>query len=297
MKHKFRIVWFIVAVLMVIVTLDSCTAILKMPAKGFAKTSLRKATIKEGTENAGKLGIKEALSTTKVYSKLGCRSGKELCQLTVKKASQIPDLSSSYLSKHTDLGIELGRIEQKGPIILSSEEYYGLLDNANSGGLITLISKKTGNGQNFQEFFIRLANGNPDQVKSLLSQHYIKEYIEGAIRRSNGGHNHEWLMCKNFEDFLVNPKWGKGGKYLALAMTELVQKTRNVVFKNGGAHGSTNSKIFHDKLSEIITNSRTAHEVLGNINMYASKVLTPESYREFRNILKDMLRAYCHSHN
>ena len=299
MKQIIRIIFVVITALFAIATFDSCTAFLKMPAKGFAKSSLRKATIKEGAENAGKtgkLGMKEAFSSTKVYTKLGYHSGKELCQQTVRKASQIPKLSSNYLRKQTAIGQKLQRIEKKSPINFTKKDMVFLTNNPDSAVKRTLraINGYTGSPNNFQEFFIRLAKGDPNNVKVLLSNSQIKNYVNGAIRRSNGGGNHEWLMCKNFEDFLTNPKWGKNGNFLALSMTELVQKTENVTFKIGGAHGATNSKIFHDKLAEIIANSRTAHEVLGNINIYAREVLTTESYKEFRVILKDLIREYTH---
>ena len=300
MKQNLRILLIVIVALFAAVTFDSCSAVLKMPAKGFAKSALRKVTIKEGTENAGKmgkLGMKEAFSSTKVYTKWGCHSGKELCQQTVRKASQIPELSSNYLHKQTAIGQKLQRIEKKEPIILSKKDLNVLANSPDSevkGTLRGVIESYTGSSKNFQEFFIRLAKGDPNQVKALLSNNHIKDYVNSAIRRSNGGGNHEWLMCKNFEDFLTNPKWGENGNFLVLSMTELVQKTGNVTFKVGGAHGATNSKIFHDKLAEIIANSRTAHEVLGNINIYARGVLTKESYNEFRVILKDMLQEYFH---
>lgn len=299
MKQKLRVIIIVITALFATVTFDSCSTVLKMPAKGFAKSSLRKATIKEGAENAGKtgkLGMKEAFSSTKVYAKFGCRSGKELCQQTVRKASQIPELTSTYLRKPMAIRQELQRIEKKGSIILSPKNMHVLANSSDSdvkGTLRGIIESYTGSSKNFQEFFIRLAKGDPNQVKDLLSNRHIKDYVNSAIRRSNEGH-HEWLMCKNFEDFLTNPKWGKDGNFLALSMTELVQKTENVTFKIGGAHGTTNSKIFHDKLAEIIANSRTAHEVLGNINIYAREVLTTESYKEFRVILKDLIQEYTH---
>lgn len=149
-----------------------------------------------------------------------------------------------------------------------------------------LVMEKTGKSfrDGYQEFFIRMKNGgNPDQIKALWENQGIKDFIKNNGIRAGGVH--EWLMAKNFEDFLTNPKWGDSGEYLSLALEKLVQKTDNVAFKNGGAHGGYWSHTFHERLSEVIDSCDNASEVYEKINAYAKQVLTYDAYIEFNSIL------------
>lgn len=149
-----------------------------------------------------------------------------------------------------------------------------------------LVMGKTGKSfkDGYQEFFIRMKNGgNSDQIKALWENQGVKDFIKNNGIRAGGVH--EWLMAKNFSDFLTNPKWGDDGEYLSLALEKLVQKTDNVAFKNGGAHGGFWSHTFHDRLSEIIDSCDNASEVYEKINIYAKQVLTYDAYIEFNSIL------------
>lgn len=176
------------------------------------------------------------------------------------------------------------------PITLTKEELKKCLTDINE--FRNLVVSKTGKGfsskndliKGYQEFFIRMKKaGNEKQIAELWSNKAIMEYIKNSGIRAGGVH--EWLMAKNFEDFLVNPKWGDDGSYLVLVLDKLVQKTGNVTFKNGGAHGMTGSGAFHNNLSRIIDSCDNAAEILEKTKAYAKEVLTMDSYIEFCDIL------------
>ena len=154
-----------------------------------------------------------------------------------------------------------------------------------------LVYDKTGKRfrEGFQEFFIRLAKDNPEQMKALWKTYDVKNFIKNEGIRAGG--LHEWLMCENFMDFLTNPKWGNDGTYLATAMTSLVQNTLNVRFKNGGAHGTDWSNTFHSILYQKINSCNGASEIFETIRIYAYEVLTQDSYEEFLSILKMCLNS------
>lgn len=175
-------------------------------------------------------------------------------------------------------------------IKLTKEELAKCLSDKNY--FAELVRHKTGKAfcgkadelKGYQEFFIRMKkSGNEKQIEALWSNPEIMEYIKNSGIRAGGVH--EWLMAKNFEDFLVNPKWGDDGSYLVLVLDKLVQKTGNVTFKNGGAHGATGSGAFHNRLSDIIENCNDAAEILDKTKAYAKEVLTMDSYIEFCDLL------------
>lgn len=120
--------------------------------------------------------------------------------------------------------------------------------------------------------------GDKKQTELLLDNPDIKIYIKKAIRRSGDGGVHEWLMTKNYKDFLTNPKWGEDGPFMSLALTKLVQKTENVVFKTGGGHvsagraNSSASVAFHNGLSEVISKCSSKEEVFVAVNPHCSSL-------------------------
>jgi hypothetical protein len=105
------------------------------------------------------------------------------------------------------------------------------------------------------------------------------------------GYMHEWLMVKNFEDFLLNPKWGEQGDILAMVLPILVQKTDNIIFKVGGKHGGANSTRFHKGLAQVIDKSTSIEELFVNIRRYAKQNLDAASYNEFLQILESIFKA------
>ena len=115
----------------------------------------------------------------------------------------------------------------------------------------------------------------------------IKKLVEKRIRA--GGGYHEWLMTKNYKDFLTNPKWGEDGPYLSMALTRLVQRTNLVLFKTGGGHGMGGSTVFHNGLAKVISQCSSKEELLVNVRKYAKEQLTVESYKEFEQILISVL--------
>lgn len=180
---------------------------------------------------------------------------------------------------------KLDVIKAKGPLSLDSKEYKDLLEHPN---YLRGYIKTYGDG-NFQDFFIRLSLGNKEQTIEILSNKEIREYVNRAIRNNDGGGVHEWLMTKNYMDFLTNPKWGDDGPFLALSLTELVQKTPNVKFKGGGTHfDKINSGSFHNGLSKVIDDSSTKEELFINVKKYAQETLTDDSYEEFYMIFCNM---------
>lgn len=152
--------------------------------------------------------------------------------------------------------------------------------------LIDLVQQRTGKGfrDGYQEFFIRMKKaGQTDQIKKLWSNKEVRELIKNRGIRAGGVH--EWLMAKNFEDFLVNPKWGTDGEYLLTALEKLVQRTENVIFRNGGKHGAEWSATFHNKLGDVISSCDNAAEVYEKIQTFAKQELSTDAYKEFVNIM------------
>ena len=150
----------------------------------------------------------------------------------------------------------------------------------------------------FVEFFVRLKNsGREDLIKSIWNSH--KTFIKESGIRAGGVH--EWLEAENFVDFLVNPKWGKDGAFLAYMTTKMVQKTGNVVFKNGGAHQvydatrgryvpGPNSKSFHNMLREKIAECTNKACVFRAVNEHAEKGLVGDAYKEYVGIERAALQ-------
>lgn len=220
---------------------------------------------------------------------------KNLASSTKKK------FESAYLASvlpKTLIYKKLQQIKAKGPIRLKKKDFDYLMQNADKANLKAIIKAYTGNNNNFLEFFIRLADGDKAQVRQILGQPNIKRYINSAIRSAKGeGGYHEWLMTKNFESFLLDEKWGKDGHFLAIALTELTQRTSNVNFKIGGGHpssGRPNSSVsakFHNGLAEVIDKCNTKEELFVNIRAYAKRNLTEEAYAEFNEIFKKVLQT------
>ena len=225
------------------------------------------------------------------YSKKLSDTNRNTVKSIVEKGKQkFQSLYLSQLIKKTKLYKTLQTIQAKGAITLSDKEFKALLENPNY--IRSYIETFTGNKNNFQEFFIRLAMGNKKQVKDILDNHTIREYIDKRIRNSGEGGVHEWLMTKNFKGFLTDPKWGDDGAFLALALTKLVQKTERVIFKNGGRHpttgvaNSSESALFHKRLAKEIDSCSSKEELLVKVRKFAKKELKPEAYEEFNEIFK-----------
>lgn len=191
----------------------------------------------------------------------------------------------SILSK-TLIYKKLQAIKAKGPIRLSPKDKINLFTDPKNF-LRSCIQAYTGDRKNFQEFFIRLSMGDKQIVKELLELPEIRQYVDRAIRRSGEGGVHEWLMTKNFKDFLTNPKWGEDGEFLALVLTEFVQRTDRILFKEGGSHHHAGSGAFHKKLSLIIEQCSSIEELFVEIKHYAKKELTKDSYDEFLRIFSE----------
>lgn len=105
---------------------------------------------------------------------------------------------------------------------------------------------------------------------------------------------HEWLLTSNFQDYLLNPKWGDDGPYLAMALTKLIQKTKAINFKNGFGHpaagrpNTSASAAWHNELARRIAKCSSKEELFLAVKKYAKETLDKESYEEFRHIFWDV---------
>jgi len=238
---------------------------------------------------AGKIGkaTKVGKSTRTAYkSKYGVEAISKL-------GGKIPDAKSVRIAKRSKL-VNLDRLNNKvvsmrakGKITLSKKEIEWIKKSPKVN-LRAMIKSKTGKktfGEGFQEFFIRLSDGDSKQVAQLMDIPEIKKTVNKAIR--GGGGVHEWLMTKNYTDFLTNAKWGDDGAVISLALTDLVQDTRSVAFKNGGTHfDKMNSGKFHQGLAKVIDSSNSADDLLKNVKKYAEGALTKESFEGFMEIFE-----------
>lgn len=219
------------------------------------------------------------------------KAANSTCANMMKVVARKASFKSKFLAHKIAKSLlqkELNAIRTKGAIELTKKELDYLLKNPKA--LRSFIKSKGGGNKNFQEFFIRLAmseNGKA-AIKEIMANPEIRRYVDRAIR--NGGGKHEWLMAKNFTDFLTNPKWGADGQFLALALTKLVQNTERVIFKYGGKHGSTNSGSFHNGLARVIDNCSTKEELFLEIKKYAKQHLSKESYAEFVQIFANTFK-------
>ena len=263
-----------------------------------------KTMSKEFAQQIGKSSSKEAQEL--FIKQLGSEGSQEIYELSTKQTihKKAFDTQKSWSEKLKDkyhklrltllqrihkskIYKELLDIYAKGPINLTEKEMTELL--AHPEYFRAYLKAKIGKKGNVIEFLIRLKLSNPQYVKQILNNPSLLEYIKKSIRGNKGVH--EWLMVKNIEDFLLNPKWGSNGNFLALSLCRLTQKTDNVLFKVGGKHGSTNSTKFHNGLSKVIEQSSSIEELFVNIRRYAKQNLTPDAYNEFLNIFESVFEA------
>ena len=280
--------------------------IIKTISKEINETAL-KATSKEFAQQLGKTTSSEAYEY--FAKRLGNESSKEVFEQTTKNAiekkafdtkknwgeilkDKLHKLRLQLLQKIRKSKIykELLEIYSKGPISLTDKELSELLAHPEYfNSFLRKTGSKSKSIQTKIEFFIRLKKSNPQHVKEILANPVIKEKMAKALRGQ--GYMHEWLMVKNFEDFLLNPKWGDHGDLLAMILPRLVQKTDNIIFKVGGKHGATNSTRFHIGLAQVIDKSTSIEELFVNIRRYAKQNLDAASYNEFLQILESLFKA------
>ena len=263
-----------------------------------------KTMSKEFAQQIGKSSSKEAQEL--FIKQLGSEGSQEIYELSTKQTihRKAFDTKKSWPEKLKDkfhklrltllqkihkskIYKELLDVYAKGPINLTEKEMTELL--AHPEYFRAYLKTKIGKKGNVIEFLIRLKLSNPQYVKQILNNPSLLEYIKKSIRGNKGVH--EWLMVKNIEDFLLNPKWGSNGDFLALSLCRLTQKTDNVLFKVGGKHGSTNSTKFHNGLSKVIEQSSSIEELFVNVRRYAKQNLTSDAYNEFLNIFESVFEA------
>lgn len=277
-------------------------AVVKQAVKKNIREQMINRMEKEGIESFFEYGNKKVvnkISHTR-FSPVKNRMNKSDYKIILsssgnKNLSPTQKFKSEYLRSKlakTQIKKELDVILAKDPIILDDKKLKDLLEHPEY--LRAYIETYTGSRKNFQEFFIRLSMGDKEQVKKILSIPEIRRMINNSIRKansSNGGF-HEWLMTKNFEDFLTNGKWGEDGPFLALALTKLIQSTESVIFKYGGSHYlQVNSGRFHNGLAKVIEQCSSKEELFLAIKKYAKQNLTKESYRDFCKIFSEVFNT------
>jgi len=256
------------------------SAIGKKPAIEAQQAFLRKLGSETSTETFESIA-KESMEKGAV------RTQKTLSEKVVDKMAQL-HMKLVRIIEKSKIYKELLEIRSKGAIRLTEKEMQRLMTEPENI-FRALVKAKTGSKKGFIEFFIRLKMDNPELVTQLLKNDYIRQYVEKALRGS--GYMHEWLMVKNFEYFLLDPKWGKYGDFLAMALPRLTQTTDSVVFKFGGKHGSLNSTTFHRGLDKIIHESKTIEELFINVKRYARANLTKEGFEEFMKAFELVMKA------
>ena len=282
----------------------------KASAKQLIRSAVRKNILKEieekelgsilhyGMINARKEIIQTEKSAVKAAAEkkvISLNYSESILKIKNKVVDKASETLLSTKIRKTLIYKELTTIISKGSIDLTEKELSYLLENPKQ--LRSYIKIYTGDNKKFQEFFIRLSMGNKKQVAQLLDNPVIGTYIKKAIRHSGDGGVHEWLMTKNFKDFLVNPKWGKDGPFLALSLTRLVQKTENVLFKTGGGHvsagrvNSAASVAFHNGLSDVINKCSSKEEVFVAVKRYAKENLSSDAYKEFVEIFENVFKT------
>ena len=261
-------------------------------SKEFLQSVGKKPAIEAQQAFMSKLGSE---ATSKVFEKVAkesmekgsVRTQKTLAEKAADKMAQLHMRLIRTIEK-SKIFKELLQIKSKGAIKLTEREMR-LLMTEPENVFRAIVKSKTGSKKGFIEFFIRLKMDNPEAVRQLLKNEYIKKYVEKALRGS--GYQHEWLMVKNFEHFLLDPKWGKYGDFLAMALPRLTQTTDSVIFKYGGKHGGLNSTIFHNGLDKIIHESMTIEELFINVKRYARTNLTKEGFAEFMKAFEQVMKA------
>lgn len=224
--------------------------------------------------------------------KAAAKGSVNAAKISEKSASASKKILTKYKNFNLrKIDMRLSSMKRSGKIKLSAADVDWILKEPKVN-LRAMVKSKTGVktfGEGFQEFFVRLSEGDKEQVKLLMENPEIRKTVNHAIR--GGGGKHEWLMTKNFTDFLTNGKWGKDGQKAAIALTELVQDTKSVAFKNGGTHfDKMNSGKFHEGLSKTIESSDSIESLLSNVNNYAESALTKESFKEFSEIFNRCFR-------
>lgn len=175
----------------------------------------------------------------------------------------------------------------KGSIKLTETEIEGL----KNGTIKTTEFVYTKIGKNFEEgykeFFIRL---NKKNVEALFEGPYVKKPLMEILRGKGG--MHEWLKRAHCKKFLTDPKFEKDGDLLFYMQDIFVQKTENVMFKNGARHPSAIAKntkesdVVHRELASILDSYQPGNlkGLFRDINDFAKETLTRESYDDFKRI-------------
>lgn len=259
--------------------------VLKTPAKAVARglRPVAKSIIKQAKRYAKRIVVKTdgskvikafenatypARTASKYVKNAYVRSKSDAQILAKAKTKQIINKQAKYLQSLSKIRLTDSQMhEVKVDLIKAIKNY---------------TNKPSASG--FEEFFARIS---PERAKQLLNDDKVRKQVAYLIRAPGG--QHEWLMVKNFEDFLTNPKW-KNDKYKLIAsMKRLTNATADVMFKKGGGHGGMNSTAWHNRLKAEIDKSMNYEDVMRHINAYAKRTLTIESYEKFIQMMGNMI--------
>ena len=164
----------------------------------------------------------------------------------------------------------------------------------------------------YLEFFVRLAKKNPKQMEEIWNySKAVRDFIKNEGIRVGGVH--EWLLCENFCDFLINPKWRKDGAYLCELLAKLTQSTDSVIMENieitlrDGSkefykiwshllesqttlgNSSNPRSIIHNLIRDVVENSNSSEELIVNLEKMVKENFSEETYRKFSEALTNCL--------
>ena len=262
-----------------------------------------KIKLSTGIKNIGKTsGV--VLSNKKVFGKvitITKKNGvyeKKLIATTNQNLqnirSKVSPVSIQKLTKAVTTGIKIYRTLEKQKsqaIVLSDAEFQSLIDNPKTIRIV--IKKYTGNHHYFDEFFIRLALGNKEQVKGLLSIPYINRFIDKSIRQS-GSTSNQFLMGQTFCKLLTDPKYGDYGQVLALIQIKLVRNLMKATLNDENMKSKPISQIsseldrLNDYLAIELSSCSDKEEFISMVQSIAKNNLSSSEYDDFEQMLKSM---------
>lgn len=210
---------------------------------------------------------------------------------------------SGYTKITPSVSNELANYLKKGPLTLSKGQLDNILNDPST--LRTAIREMTGARTmkaGYKEFFVRLAKGDPDQVKTIWKNKALQERIKDLIRYLGG--NHEWLMASKFMEYLVDCpfKNADDGLKAAIALDKLVQATSGenaveiavkALDESGDeiistfTHSANNdiTHLWHNELDATIKNSSSFSDAINRIYKFARETLTADSFLALKDII------------
>lgn len=178
------------------------------------------------------------------------------------------------------------KIEQ---INLTQEEYNSIINNPSTIG--ALIEKYTESPSNYVEFFIKLSNGNSQQLKGILTLPQIKEYISQNILFTSEVNNYE--AAETFNRMLTDSKWKKEKGRIAFIFVDVMEKINrsNLKFRlhEHPEISSVNKKNhnLYNKVLLIFNEENSIDKIIDKLDKFASENMADDSYYEFSKNIKE----------